>query len=145
MKGGQMSEKVISEETAQGQIDKFLDCYDIDPDDMPDNLKAAVISSLKKIKKAIRKGRLEIEITDETVIISQYIDSKKAPKGAPNPIVYKEVTGAAKIGIKDDSTDYGKMYSFLGALSGEGIRLFQNLSGKDLSLAESLGVVFLQV
>ena len=134
---------MISEETARESLDQFLDYYEIDPDLLPEGVSDAIVSSLKKIEKAIQAGRLEIEVTDETIVIRQHL--AKPPAGAPNPIVYKEVTGRAKVGIKSDSTDYGKMYAFLGALSGDGLSVIQSLKGKDLSLAESLGCVFLQV
>ena len=133
----------ISEEVAAEQIEAFKKYYEIDIDDLTDNLKPVMVSSFQKLKRAIMSGRLEIEITEETILVKQHL--KREVEGLPNPIVYKEVSGRAKMGIKDDSTDYGKMYGFLGALCGEGPALIQKLTGPDISLAESLGVVFLQI
>jgi hypothetical protein len=134
---------VISDETASEQIDAFLDYYDIDPETLPEKVGDAIVSSLAKIKRAIMAGQLEIVVDTETITITQNLT--KPPKGFPGPVVYREITGQAKIGIKDDSGDYGKMYAFLGALCGEGIGVIQKLKGKDLSLAEALGCCFLQV
>lgn len=135
-------DQVISEERAQEILDQFTEYYDIDPETMPENLQRVIASSLAKIKKAIRDGRLEIETDGQSITVKQNL--QKPPAGVASQLTYKEVTGAAKIGIKDDSTDYGKMYTFLGALTGDGVGVIQKLGGKDLSLAESLGVVFLQ-
>jgi len=133
----------ISDEGSQEQIDALKDYYGIDIDDLPDSVKGAIESSFAKMKRAIMNGRLEIEVNEETILVHQTL--QRPPAGAPNPLVYKEVSGSAKIAIKDDSTDHGKVYAFLGALSGEGAGVIQKLKGKDLSLAESLGCVFLQV
>jgi len=133
----------LSAETAGEQIDGLIKFYDIDVGEMPENVQRAVTSSLAKIKKAVMAGRVEIELDAETITIRQHLS--RPPKGFPGPIVYKEITGRCKIGIKDDSGDYGKMYNFLGAVCGEGVGVIQNLRGKDLSLAEALGAVFLQV
>jgi hypothetical protein len=135
-------DQVISEERAQEILDQFTEYYDIDPETMPENLQRVIASSLAKIKKAIRDGRLEIETDGQSITVKQNL--QKPPAGVASQLTYKEVTGAAKIGIKDDSTDYGKIYTFLGALTGDGVGVIQKLGGKDLSLAESLGVVFLQ-
>lgn len=134
---------VISEETATEQIDALIEYYDIDVKSMPENLQRAIESSLQKIKRSVMAGQLEIDISDEMIKITQTLT--RPPKGFAGPLVYKEVTGQAKIGIKDDSGDYGKMYNFLGALTGEGIGVIQRLRGRDLSLAEALGALFLQV
>lgn len=134
---------VISEETAQEQVEGLIEFYDIDISIMPENVQRAVQASIGKIRKAIMAGILEIEIDPETITIRQTLT--RPPKGFPGPITYKELTGKAKIGIKDDSGDYGKMYNFLAAVCGEPVGVILNLRGKDLSLAEALGAVFLQV
>ena len=138
-----MSENIISSDVADEQIEALKLYYDIDVDDLPDNVKGAIVSSFKKIKRAIMEGRLEIEVTDDTILVKQTLC--KVPAGVPGTLAYKEVSGQSKVAIRDDSTDHGKMYAFMGALCGEGSKAILALKGKDLSLAESLGCVFLQV
>jgi len=134
---------MISQEVAQEQIDKLKAYYDIDVDDFPNDVKAALVASFKKMARSIMAGRLEIEITEETIVIRQHLD--KPPDGAANPLVYKEVVGSAKDGLDDDHGSHKKMYYFLGILCTEGAAVIRKLKGKDLSLAEALGCVFLQV
>lgn len=133
----------ISAQTAQENIDRFLKYYDIDLGDMPENVRRAVEASLAKIRRAIMNGQVEISFENDTITVKQHL--AKPLEGFPGPVVYREVTGRAKIGIKDDSGDYGKMYNFLGALSAESPNVIMSLKGKDISLAEALGAVFLQV
>ena len=138
-----MNETKLSEETAQDILEQFIDYYEIDPADMSDDVGEAITTSLVKIRKAIQKGRIEINIDSETITIKQHL--KKPHPGIENPLIYKEIVGTAKTPIKPDVSHYIKIYTFLGALSGEGLSNIQKLRGADLSLAESLGTVFLQV
>ena len=134
---------VISEETAQETLDQFTAYYDMDIEGLPDALNTAMVFCLNQIKRAVEKGKLEIEITDDTIVVKQHL-KKEIPR-APNPLVYKEVNASAKLAMKDDGTQYGRIYALLGALSGEGSAVILKLKGADMSLAESLGTVFLQV
>lgn len=134
---------IISEEVAQEQIAGLKDYYDIEVDDFPNDVKAAVVASFKKIARAIRAGRLEITLTGEAIEIKQTL--AKPPEGAPEKLVYKEVSGIAKDGLNDDHGAHKKMYYFLGVLSGDGATVIRKLTGKDLALAEALGCIFLQV
>jgi hypothetical protein len=135
-------DKDISEEVAQEHIDGFIEYYGISTDELPDNLSRAITSSLAKMKAAIRTGQLEIKITPETITIEQNLVK---PVGKIEKLIYKEVDGGSKVAMKEDGGDYSKTYQFLGALTGEGSAVITKLKGRDLSLAESLGVVFLQV
>jgi hypothetical protein len=134
---------VLSQETAAAQLKQLTDYYEFDASLLPDALKNAIESALRQIEAGIMSGRLEIEVTAEKCEIKQHL--KRPAPGTPNPLVYHEVSGRAKIGIRDDSGNYGKMYAFLGALCTEGAAVFQTMRGKDLSLAEALGSFFLQV
>lgn len=136
-------ENILSEESAQELLDQFTAYYEIDTENLPDALKSAMTYCLSHMKRAIRTGRLEIEVGDETIVIKQNL--RKELPGVGKTLTYKEVSGAAKIPMKEDSGNYGKVYTFLGALSGEGVGAIAKLKGADMSLAESLGTVFLQI
>ena len=67
---------VISEETAQEQVDGLIDFYDIDISIMPENVQRAVQASIGKIKKAIMAGILEIEIDPDPGSVSSISDGE---------------------------------------------------------------------
>lgn len=136
-------EDKISREVAQEQIDALVEFYGIYPEDMPEEAESLVKASLKAVHRAIQGCRLEIKITGKEISIEQHLDDP--PKGLQNPLLYGKVDGNCKIGMKDKMSTYEKVYALLGALSGEGVGGIQKLSGKDLSLAESLGYIFLQI
>lgn len=137
-----MGEK-LSRDVAQEQIDALSEFYGIFPEDMPDEAQSLVEASLKSVRRAVMDCRLEIKINGKEISIEQHLDDP--PKGLPNPLLYGKVDGHCKIGMKDKMSTYEKVYALLGALSGEGVAGIQKLTGKDLSLAESLGYIFLQI
>jgi len=136
---------VLSKETAADQLKVLTDHYEFDIEVLPPKLKPAIEASLRQIEKGIMAGRLEVQIGAgaDDCSVTQHLF--RPAQGMPNPIVYGEVTGRCKIGIRDDGTDYGKIYAFLAALCGENAMVFQKMRGQDLSLAEALGAFFLQV
>jgi len=144
-----MSEKKLSKENAQKQLDTLLDYYDLDLDDISDeNVHNAITSSCNKLLKAIKKGRLEIKEEDDTLNVYQYLKKPIGGKeGSLTVIKYREIDGRSKIAMKDNKeSDYhGKIYSFLGGLSKEGGAVIMRLKGVDISIAECLGALFLQV
>ena len=128
---------VLSEESAAEQIDLFMEYYEVDLEDIPEALADGVAAAKAKVEKAIRKGRVEIR-DGEGLEIMQKIN------GGKSEVVYGELTGKAKIAM-GDKTDYGKIYALLGALAGIGETAIQKLRGADLSTAECIGMLFLQV
>jgi hypothetical protein len=138
---------VLSEEVAKDQFNLFLNWYDLDEDDFAEEEKAGYEQAKRKILRAIRQGRIEIDIEpddkgDDTIIVKQTLkdDSK---------ITYYEVSGKAKIAIREERSgpisQYTKVCQFLGGLSKLGHRTFAAMKGKDLSLAECLAHIFLKV
>lgn len=140
---GESLKVMISQENAAEQLRALLDYYEFELEDFTDNLQRVLQSALKQIERGIMAGRIEVVVSADNCEVK--LNLKRPVAGAPNPIVFREISGNCKIGIREDSGDYGKMYSFLGALSGDGIGVIQSLKGKDLSLAEALGAFFLQV
>jgi hypothetical protein len=141
-----MTENIISEEMAQEQIDLFLEFYEIDLDDLDnEDLKDALSISIKKVFKAIRKGRLEIIEVEDSVHVKQILKKKKPEKLPSNEVIYKELEGVAKVNMKsrDPEDQYGKIYALLGSLSGLGTPIITQFKSTDLSIAECLGALFL--
>ncbi len=133
----------ISEESAQVQIDLLLDCGAVEIEDITsEDLKHAISSSLNVLRRAVRRGLLEIKIENgDTQIIQHLI---KIPGKS---ITYKEMDGQAKIemGKVTEDNPYYKAFALLGFLSGLGADGIAKLKGADLSLAESLSAVFLGI
>lgn len=138
---------VISQEAAEEQLNLFLNYYDIDLEDTGNDkdLARANRSVKNKIIRAVRKGLVEFKEEDDTLNVYQNLT--KPLQGVTSPIKYKEPTGHSKIAMKEsENTDqYGKMYNLLGGMSGEGKKPFLQMKGKDLSIAESLALLFLDI
>lgn len=129
----------LSIENAQAELDKLIDYYEIDIDDLPSSAKDGIDAVMKKMVKFIRLGRLEIKIEDGIQCIQTLRDSE-------TKITYKELNGKAKtaMGSKKETDQHGRLFALLGALS-DGERVIHQLKGPDLSLAECLGGLFLLV
>lgn len=139
-------ETLLSRESAETQFRLILDYYDLDDfeNDPDDKTRKANVTLKNKIVKAIQSGYVEIEQKDDTLLVHQTL---RKPVSGLNQITYKEVTGNSKIGMKDrqDSDHFGKLYAFLSGLSGYEQKVFLSMKGKDLSTAEAIGLVFLEV
>lgn len=130
----------VSEESAQEQLDSFFQHYDIDIADMPKEQAEAINGALNRIKRAIRSGKVEI---DGSVIKQTLIN----PAGEVSEIIYGELTGQSKMAMDSKKADsqYGRCYALLGSLSKLGEGAIVKLRGADLSIAECIGLLFLQV
>jgi len=131
----------ISREVAEEQLDEFLGFYEIELDILPGDQKAAVDGSVKKIISAILKGRVEVLSNGE---IRQVF---KNPPGDVPELIYRELTGSAKLAMKGKGAEdyHGRIYALLGSLAGVDEAAISKLRGVDLSIAECIGVLFLQV
>jgi len=129
----------ISEKVARDQLDILMKYYDIELDEFEDDQKKAVDQSIKKLIKAIRRGQLEIKNDDE-LKVTQHM------KKGGEPILYNVLSGKNKTAManKKDTDYHGRIYAMLGSQSGLGETAIQSLTGSDLSVAESLGILFLQ-
>ena len=134
---------VVSEEVAREHLQSFLDFYELEAELITDSMKEGYDNALDRIIVAIKKGRLEIKEEDGLTLIQHL---KKAP-GEVKTITYGVLKGHAKVAMKGRSEkDFsGRMYALLGSLSGLGELAIMALEGPDLSLAECIGLVFLQV
>lgn len=135
-----MEKYKLSEEVAEDQVQLFFDFYEIEMDDIPEEQTRAIDVSLGRIKKAIRRCRLEFVESDGVVKITQHLKNETT-------IVYGEISGRSKLAMKNksDSDSYGKIYSLCGSLTGIGEAGIAKLKGADISLAECIGALFLQV
>ena len=136
----------ISHQAARDQVKILIDYYEIEPENMAkEEMKETMEMSISQLEKSVRKGRVTIEETDDGLTVTQKL---KKPLGEANVIEYKELTGAAKVEMEKNckvNHNYKKIYALCGAMSGLPESFFQKLRGVDMSDAESLGMIFLQV
>jgi hypothetical protein len=136
----------LSEESATAEFNRFMEYYEIDvsgaSEGAPDDFVEMIEPAVNRIIKAIRLGRLEIGDDGCTLV-----QTLRNPPGEATTITYGEVSGKAKVAMKgkDINDHFGRMYSMLGSMSGLGESAIMGLKSVDLSLAESLGVLFLVV
>jgi len=124
----------ISEESARAQVMLLLEGYDIDPAAHTDDSRAAIEGALDKLAKYIRRGLIEVA---PDLSVTQH------RKSGPD-IKYAKLTGKAVIASDSASADKpnAKIHALLGALSGLPVEAFQSLPGDELSVAETLAIVF---
>ena len=129
---------ILSTEAAQDQFELFTDYYELElSGDMAESARDAII-------KAVRLGRVTIAEADGKLSVTQVF---KNPPGDVSEIEWVEISGKHKMamdGCKDTEV-YARAYRLAGALTGMGEAGIKNLRGPDLSVAESLGVLFLLV
>ena len=130
----------IGEKAAHEALMSWLNYYDIDVDSIEDkNTKQNTETVFNKIIRFIRSEKIHIKVEDG-VVVTQNLQSKQT-------LVYKGVTAENKISMDgyDEKDHYKRMYALLGSLSGVGKSAILDLQGQDMSAAECIGFVFLQV
>jgi hypothetical protein len=92
-----------------------------------------------KLIKSIMKGRLEIK-EDEGLKVKQSLRSGET-------LEYSELCGKHKLAMKGkkDGDHFGRIYAILGSVTKAGEAAISKLTGVDMSVAECLGFLFLQV
>lgn len=134
-------EYLLSEKVARQELDKMLDYYEIDLDEIEEKeLKKAIKAGYDRLVKAVRLGRLTFEITDGIKVIQTL-------RTTGEKIEYREIDGKAKSAMagKKDTDFYGKSYALMGNLCDVGETGILKLKSVDLSLVEVLGLIFLSV
>ena len=134
------TEYKYDKKTAQAEIKKMLDYYEIDINEIEDkDLKRAITQGYDRLIKAARLGRLTVKLEDGIKVIQTLKNGEV--------VEYREIDGTAKTEMAGKQTDdhYGKSYALMGSLSGLGENAIKKLKGVDLSLAEVLGLIFLSV
>jgi Glu-tRNA(Gln) amidotransferase subunit E-like FAD-binding protein len=131
----------LAKELAENELQKMLDYYEIDIDEIEDKeLKKAIKAGYDRLIKAVRLERLQV-VTEDGIKIIQTLKSNGST------MEYREIDGKSKMAMagKDEKDYYGKSYALMGSLSGYGENVISNMKGVDLSLVETLGMIFLAV
>jgi hypothetical protein len=131
---------ILSRQSAKQVIQKMLDYYEIDINEIEDkDLKNAIKAGMDRTVKAVRLGRLEVKLENGIEVIQILRNGTK--------ISYREIDGTAKMAMagKEEKDYYGRSYALMGSLSSLGENAIASMKGVDLSLAEVLGMIFLSV
>lgn len=135
-------EAIISKEVATDHVNAFLNYYDLSENDLKNKDQKDMFNTcIDKIVKAITEGRMSIKENEKGYPeITQKLQSGEL-------LVYGVLSGRSKVAMKDceDSDMYGRIYALIGSLTGVGGSAIEEIKGKDLSLAESIGFLFLKV
>ena len=125
----------ISEDTARAQVMLLLEGYDIDPATKSDPAEEALTDLLDKLAKYIRRGIIEI---DDKLNVTQH------RKSGPD-VIYKKLTGAAVRATDEagDGKNYKKIFLLMSNMAGLPIEAFSQLPGDELSVVETLALIFL--
>lgn len=136
------AKSVMSEESAYAQVQAFLDYYEIERAEGGDESAIASQSTfdaqVKTLVGAIRKGRLEIDTSDGTPVVTQFVTGGKAVK-------WGKLNGNALVATDGAKGAVGKMAAMAGSLTNLGTAWYGKLEGKDLSTANAVVSLFLLI
>ena len=141
--------KKISVESAQAQIDSFLEYYGIDKADMElEDGAEAVQTMLNTLNRAIQKGVLEVTDTDDDlVVIHRFARPVKLQSGDVTEITYRDKVGKAKIAMDAVSgkKNQSRMNHFMATMGDTTESVIINLKGFDAMVYSRLATVFSMV
>ena len=137
---------LISEESANEQLETLMNFYDIDKDDIEiEEGPEAVQTLINGLIRAIRKGRLEIKTdSDSQLLVTQHL--QHAP-GDVSTIEYKVVGQIARLAMDrvKSTKEQERMCAFMGSLSGLGVQGISSLVGADMGTMNRLATLFSMV
>ncbi|MEG1884839.1 MAG: hypothetical protein RR182_01025 [Alistipes sp.] len=134
-----MKEFVVNRENAEIEIQRFFDDMDIDSD-------------VSKLDEDDRKGFLENKeiligaVMDGRLVINENSEPVYTPKrGTPNPLTFREPTGATYMAMDQKKTgqDVGKMMALMDAMTKSAPGTTAKLANVDFKVARSIAVLFL--
>ncbi len=142
-----MSEvQTLSKESAQKELEKFYDYYEIetedfekvDGDDEESQANKAIQRMQAKILKGLMKGRISFDESDGGFAIILH-------KKIGDPLKFNELDGHAKAEMskKKQTDEYGRIFALTGKMCGLGEHAVKKLKGPELSLVEAIGTTLL--
>lgn len=123
-------EKVMSEDLAMKEIERWAEDKDIDIYVMDNSGKRVLDSSIPRLLKEIQRGNLFLNDDCDFV----YVVSNKSPEGyAGEKITIKNPTGAAYMAMDKFKEQEGvhKTLAVASAITGQDIRWFANIANND--------------
>lgn len=128
----------ISSETAEKEVNRFFDFYDVVVKEDAPVLKAAQ----ERIHRAIMTGKVSFSDTEDGISVHQIL---VRPCKHFSSLDYGTVSGKTKLSMKNCGEDpYSQMYTMLASLSGRNVAEFMDVKAPDIGLCEALAMVFLR-
>jgi hypothetical protein len=132
-------ENVLSEEAAQAQLDLFCEYYEVNTED--ENLQGVLLN----FKNSLMKGRLEIDNSNNTLIVTQHLKFpiEISKDHIVKAVTYREMDGKARVLINNPlDKPYENIFNLMSELSGTSKNLFLKMKIADLKACESVGGLF---
>jgi hypothetical protein len=138
-------QKKISDDSAAAQVKELIAYYSINPDELEsEDVRKAVESGLNRLSSYYARGFLENKIgTDGKLSVIQYLQGNT---GTAKELSYGELSGQHKVAMDgfDPKANYQRQHALMASLAGVTDDAIKGLHGVDLSVCETLALVFLQ-
>lgn len=134
----------ISAESAEAQIESWLDYFGLSFDDIViEDGKEAAQTLMNTLVRAIQRGELEINTAD-ALQVTQHLKFKTEQTEA---ITYTDKVSRARIAMDKSPAKHaqGRMYSFMAAMSGVPVSELMKLKGADATIFNRVATVFSMV
>ncbi len=127
----------MSEETARGQMQDFMDSYDIDQNDLVvDQGPESVETILNRLIRAIRTGQLEI-LSDGRARLNLVVEF-----GDVKALTFERLTGTAQREYAKDKNTFSAHMAQMGSLCNLPPSKLATLDPRDLSIVQRLSTLF---
>lgn len=134
----------ISPESAQLQIEAWLDYFGLSFDDIViEDGKEAAQTLMNTLVRAIQRGELEVN-TESDLAVTQHLKFKTEQT---EKITYTDKVSRARIAMDKSPAKHaqGRMYSFMAAMSGVPVSELMKLKGADSTIFNRVATVFSMV
>ena len=139
-------ENKISEENAMEQVMLLLVRYNIDVEDMDNDVRKATEQTITRFLGCVMRGTMEVFKTEGQVKVKQIIQHR-SEGSTVSEIIYGSLRGKdhQAMGEGDDVNNYVRMHDLLGSIceAQNGPEVIKMLSTSDLKDAEALALLFL--
>lgn len=127
----------MSEETARGQMQDFMDSYDIDQNDLVvDQGPESVETILNRLIRSIRTGQLEI-LSDGRARLNLVVEF-----GDTKALTFERLTGTAQREFAKDKNTFSSHMAQMGSLCNLPPSKLATLDPRDLSIVQRLSTLF---
>lgn len=139
-KQAERGKRQLSEESAREQMQKLLDSYDIDGNDLEiENGPEWVATVINRLVRAIRAGN--VEVLDNGEVRHNLV----APPGELTTITYRRMNGLAMKARDKAKENFQKDCAFMGSLGNVPESAMAKLDAVDISIFQRLAQLFMVV
>lgn len=133
---------LITRDIAEEQVAMFMEYYDLDPEFIPDEMKALMEAHRLGLLKAVMRGRLSIEESGSGIKVIQI--PKKEVMGRKR-IEYRELDSLSVKASRRADTPEGQLFALMASLGSIPEAELENMDPMDRRVVRDLGNCFLTV